>query len=137
MNMTVNNNSVILLVVFFLFGVCGCEGGKSQSLSEQREASPVLKDSWKAYVQRFIQEDGRVIDHSAGGVSTSEGQAYAMLRAVWIGDRNTFDRTFNWALNNLNSRIRTDHLWAWKWGKDSNGKWGVLDKAFASDADQD
>jgi endoglucanase len=97
----------------------------------------MLQESWNAYVQRFIQQDGRVIDHSAGGISTSEGQAYAMLRAVWLGDRERFDKTFQWARNNLNSGIRKDNLWAWKWGKDAGGKWGVLDKAFAADADQD
>ena len=125
------------VVSFFLFGLIGCDKGKSQSVNEPRAAPPVLKESWNAYVQRFIQDDGRVIDYSAASISTSEGQAYAMLRAVWIGDRASFDKTFNWALNNLNSGIRGDNLWAWKWGKDRSGNWGVLDKAFASDADQD
>jgi endo-1,4-beta-D-glucanase Y len=112
-------------------GLLGCGPNKS------RAASPMLQESWNAYAQRFIQQDGRVIDHSAAGISTSEGQAYAMLRAVWIGDRERFDKTFQWARNNLNSGIRGDNLWAWKWGKDTSGRWGVLDKAFASDADQD
>jgi endoglucanase len=109
----------------------GCAQEKSQG------GPSILQESWNAYTQRFIQPDGRVIDHSADGISTSEGQAYAMLRAVWIGDRARFDQTFQWARNNLNSGIRKDNLWAWKWGKDPSGKWGVLDKAFASDADQD
>ena len=122
------------VVIFFLFGLMGCDKGKSQSVNEPRTAPPILKESWNAYVQRFIQEDGRVIDYSAASISTSEGQAYAMLRAVWIGDRASFDKTFNWALNNLNSGIRGDNLWAWKWGKDRSGNWGVLDEAFASDA---
>jgi endoglucanase len=78
-----------------------------------------------------------VVDSRAGGITTSEGQAYAMLRAVWMGDRATFDRTYNWALANLNKGVREDRLWAWKWGRDSNGVSRVLDKAFASDADQD
>src|SRR5215470_15657243 len=125
------------IILFCLFGAVGCETGNTRSASERRAPPPILKESWHAYVQRFIQQDGRVIDHSAGAISTSEGQSYAMLRAVWIGDRETFDKTFNWAVNNLNSGIRMDHLWAWKWGKDAKGKWGVLDKAFASDADQD
>src|SRR5262245_29086735 len=133
----VKNNTVILFLVFCSFGSWSCEGGKSQSVSEQQEAPRILKESWRAYTQRFIQEDGRVIDHSAGDVSTSEGQAYAMLRAVWVGDREAVDRTLKWALNNLNSNVRSDRLWAWKWGKDPHGNWSVLDKAFASDADQD
>jgi endoglucanase len=97
----------------------------------------VLGESWKAYCDRFIQPDGRVIDHKAGGITTSEGQAYAMLRAVWMTDRKTFDKTYTWARNNLNSGVRNDHLWAWKWGTNGRNQWKVLDKAFASDADQD
>jgi endoglucanase len=109
------------------------------SSEQKKEAAvpPILKESWAKYVERFIQADGRVIDHKAGGISTSEGQAYAMLRAVWMQDRATFDKTYRWGINNLNSRVRNDHLWAWKWGKDVDGKWRVLDRAFASDADQD
>jgi endoglucanase len=134
-NMGLLKNSSVIL--FCLVGAVGCETGNTRSAGEIRALPPILKESWNAYVQRFIQQDGRVIDHSAGAISTSEGQAYAMLRAVWIGDRDNFDKTFNWAVNNLNSGIRMDHLWAWKWGKDAKGKWTVLDKAFASDADQD
>jgi endo-1,4-beta-D-glucanase Y len=98
---------------------------------------PILSESWSAYAGRFIQKDGRVIDHKGGGISTSEGQAYAMLRAVWMHDRPTFDRAYKWGVDNLNSKIRSDRLWAWKWGKDKDGTWHVLDRAFASDADQD
>ncbi len=133
----VKSNLVMFFFLFSLFDVFGCGKEKPQSLNEPGMAPPILKESWKAYVQRFIQKDGRVIDYSAGGISTSEGQAYAMLRGVWIGDRENFDKTFNWALNNLNSGIRRDNLWAWKWGKDTRGSWGVMDKAFAADADQD
>jgi cellulose synthase (UDP-forming) len=97
----------------------------------------VLRDSWRAYSERFIQQDGRVIDYRADGMSTSEGQAYAMLRAVWVNDRPAFDKTYTWAVNNLNAGSRTDHLWAWKWGQDVNGQWHALDRAFATDADQD
>jgi endo-1,4-beta-D-glucanase Y len=126
-----------MLSLLLLLCLCSCQGGKSQPAAELRMPPPVLIESWQAYVREFIQGDGRVIDHSAGGISTSEGQAYAMLRAVWIGDRGTFDRTFTWAVNNLNSGVRDDRLWAWKWGKNARGTWGVLDKAFASDADED
>jgi len=96
-----------------------------------------LQQSWKAYVARFIKPDGRVVDPKGGGVSTSEGQAYAMLRAVWVRDRAVFDRTYAWGRANLNDGVRKDRLWAWKWGKASDGRWRVVDTAFASDADQD
>ncbi|MDX2229601.1 MAG: glycosyl hydrolase family 8 [Leptolyngbyaceae cyanobacterium bins.349] len=100
----------------------------------------LLLQSWAAYRQRFIQTDGRVIDWEASERSTSEGQAYAMLRAVMVGDRATFDRTLQWAENNLQRQQqgqKTDSLWAWHWGQTPQGQWGILDSNFASDADID
>lgn len=100
-------------------------------------ASDVLRESWKAYVAQFVQPDGRVVDPDAGGISTSEGQSYAMLRAVWLRDRRVFDKVHDWGRRNLNTGVRNDRLWAWKWGKSADGRWQVLDTAFATDADQD
>ena len=94
-------------------------------------AGDVLRETWSAYVGRFVQPDGRVVDPKAGGITTSEGQAYAMLRAVWMDDRAVFDRALGWAVEHLNRDVRKDRLWAWKW----DGR--VVDEAFATDADQD
>jgi len=103
--------------------------------------SDLLQQSWQAYRQRFIQGDGRVIDREAGDRSTSEGQAYAMLRAVLMDDRDTFDRVLTWGENNLQRKKpdgrRNDYLWLWKWGKDDKGNWGAIDSNFASDGDLD
>ncbi len=43
-------------------GVLGC---RAQPTAASRAGDPpaVLQASWKAYVGRFIQADGRVIDH--------------------------------------------------------------------------
>jgi endoglucanase len=100
----------------------------------------LLAKSWESYRQRFIQRDGRVIDYEASDRSTSEGQAYAMLRAVFIDDPATFALTLNWGENNLQRQVnnkRTDNLWAWKWGKNADGNWGTIDNNFASDGDID
>ncbi|MBE9182397.1 glycosyl hydrolase [Oculatella sp. LEGE 06141] len=101
----------------------------------------LLQQSWHAYKQRFIQADGRVIDREAGDRSTSEGQAYAMLRAVFMNDPTTFDRTLNWAEANLQRRApdgsQSDRLWVWKWGQQDRSNWGVIDANFASDGDLD
>lgn len=100
----------------------------------------LLAESWDSYRQRFIQGDGRVIDYEASDRSTSEGQAYAMLRAVLINDPATFALTLNWGENNLQRQVdgkRTDSLWAWKWGRNDNGNWGAIDSNFASDGDID
>ncbi len=88
-----------------------------------REASAeLLLESWQAYRQQFIQSDGRVIDWEAEGRSTSESQAYAMLRAVLIDDPDTFAKTLKWGEDNLQRRnspggdMPGETLWAWKWG---------------------
>lgn len=97
----------------------------------------LLKQSWEAYRQRFIQADGRVIDWEAEARSTSEGQAYAMLRSVFIDDPKTFALTLTWAEKNLRRDQPADTLWAWKWGRYGQNQWGILDRNFASDADVD
>jgi endoglucanase len=103
--------------------------------------SDLLLESWQAYRTRFIQADGRVIDREDSDRTVSEGQAYAMLRAVAINDPDTFNRTYTWAQNNL-ARVDaagqpSDLLWAWKWGQRPDGSWGSLDPNFATDADID
>ncbi len=125
-----------VLTATLFAGVLGCRA-QPTAASRAADPPPVLQASWKTYCGRFIQADGRVIDRKADDVSTSEGQSYAMLRAVWIGDETTFEKAYAWGRDNLNSNIRSDHLWAWQWGKAKDGHWKVLDKAFATDADQD
>lgn len=123
------------------------QGLSSQMLAARSKSMPpadntaLLAQSWAAYRQRFIQSDGRVIDWEQNARTVSEGQAYAMLRSVFANDPATFDLTLKWAENNL---LRSnedgqplDSLWAWKWGQDEQGQWGVLDPNFASDADLD
>jgi hypothetical protein len=70
-----------------------------------------------------------------GGVSTSEGQSYAMLRAVWMNDRPEFDLVWAWTQHNL--QVRHDHLFGYLWGRRSNGVWGILSHDSATDADED
>lgn len=101
-----------------------------------------LQASWESYRERFIQADGRVIDwETADQRTTSEGQAYAMLRAVFIDDPETFEKVLLWGEQNLARRSVEgeieDTLWAWKWGPDETETWGILDRNFASDADVD
>jgi endoglucanase len=104
-------------------------------LSSTPTPRQMLAESWRLYKRTFIQADGRVIDWRRDGLTTSEGQSYAMLRAVWMDDRDTFERAFRWANDNL--RVRGDRLYAWKWGRTESGAWQVLDRASAADADQD
>jgi len=101
------------------------------------ETRVLLKSSWEHYKATFVQQaDGRVIDYTAN-ISTSEGQSYAMLRAFWMRDKATFDKSYRWAKDNLQIPRGGDHLFSWKWGERPDHTWGALDKTSASDADQD
>lgn len=90
----------------------------------------VLRQTWAGYKQTFIQ-GGRVLDPTRGGITTSEGQSYALLRAVWMDDRTTFDAVWHWTVSNL--QVRGDALFASLWGSPD----GVRDHNTASDADSD
>ncbi len=98
----------------------------------------LLTSSWEKYKQKFINADGRVIDFSQNEVTTSEGQSYGMLRAVWSDDRETFEKV--WKFTKQNMKRDADNLFGWRWGKLGDEKYGFLpdggDNA-ASDADQD
>jgi endoglucanase len=92
----------------------------------------IAEFTWLGYKSCFIASDGRVMRPREGD-SVSEGQAYAMLRAVWMRDKDTFDRCYRWAEDNLSRRLKTgDSLLAWHW-KDGT----IADWMPASDADVD
>jgi endoglucanase len=103
--------------------------------SASANVASVLRTTWQSYARDFIQGDGRVIDHSRQSVSTSEGQSYAMLRAVWMGDRPQFDLVWKWTQSNL--QVRSDHLFGYLWGQHSDGTWSIINKDSATDADED
>jgi endoglucanase len=89
-----------------------------------------LQATWDRYRQRFIEE-GRIIDRDRPDQhSTSEGQAYALLRSVMINDPKTFDQVLAWSETHL--KRPSDRLWSWQW---ANGQ--VKDANFASDGDID
>lgn len=101
-----------------------------------------LTKAWAGYKANFILSTGQVIRVENGNDTVSEGQAYAMLIAVSMSDKTTFDRCFNWTEQNLSRNLSgsstyggPDNLLAWHWtspgGVQSDG-W-----LAATDADQD
>lgn len=92
-----------------------------------------LRESWDAYKRIYIRTEGNVVDPDrGGGETTSEGQGYAMLRAAWMHDEQSFVRTFDWTEQHLR---RSDGLYSWLWTPAAGGK--VADVNTASDADQE
>ncbi|MFP5235860.1 MAG: endoglucanase [Acidobacteriota bacterium] len=90
---------------------------------------------WNAYVPRFIDANGRVIDFKAGDHTTSEGQSYALFFALVANDRPRFDKVLAWTRDNLAAGDMNARLPGWLWGKDKDGKWRLLDAGSASDSD--
>ncbi|MBS3761895.1 MAG: cellulase [Planctomycetes bacterium] len=97
-----------------------------------------LGAAWDYYLTTFVH-DGRVVRPRHGGDTVSEGQAYAMLRAVWMDDQETFDRCYRWSEKHLSRAGRFgDNLLAWHYKKSSKGSKGeVVDWTPATDADLD
>jgi endoglucanase len=132
----------ITLVGLATIALAGCGGGVNQSPapspavatsglpSPDAQLLSVLQQSWDGYKQGFIGQDGRVSDPTRGGVTTSEGQSYALLRAAWQGDWPAFDTVWHWTAANL--QVRGDGLFASLWGGGA-----VQDHNTATDADSD
>ena len=81
------------------------------------------------FLDTYLDPTGRVVRRDQGGDTVSEGQAYAMLIAVAVGDRPRFDLAWDWARANLQ---RPDGLLSWHWADDA-----VTDRESAADADLD
>jgi len=90
---------------------------------------------WDDFAKHHIQDDGRVIDFNANGITTSEGQSYALFFALVANDRERFDRVLKWTKDNLAGGDFHKNLPGWKWGEAKDGKWKILDTNSASDAD--
>src|SRR5579863_1033436 len=91
---------------------------------------------WQAFKGLYLSADGRVVDASTPQTPTvSEGQAYAMTFALIANDSDGFARILAWTRDNLAGGSLERSLPAWKWGHAEDGRWTVLDRNSASDAD--
>lgn len=90
---------------------------------------------WERFVQHLVADDGRVLDPGGGGQSTSEGQSYALFFALVANQRERFDRILAWTDRALADGELGARLPAWRWGRRSDGRWGVTDANPASDGD--
>ena len=100
----------------------------------------VLTAIWQKYKASYLDPtSGRTIDRQRGDITTSEGESYTMLRAVFQDDKATFDRSWNFTRKNL--QLRDSHLFGYLYGKNPDGSYGLLlDQGgdhTASDADSD
>ncbi|OGL22393.1 hypothetical protein A2707_03665 [Candidatus Saccharibacteria bacterium RIFCSPHIGHO2_01_FULL_45_15] len=99
----------------------------------------LLSGLWDNYKKIYWESgSGRTLDKQQNDITTSEGQSYTMLRAVWESDQATFDKTWEFTKVQLQ---REDKLFSWKWGQKPDGTYGLLTEQggenTASDADSD
>lgn len=100
----------------------------------------LLAGTWDTYKQEYWEDEtGRTLDKQQNDITTSEGQSYTMLRAVWMSDRPTFDKAWGWTKEQL--QRKDDSLFSWRWGERADGAYGIFTdmggQNAASDADSD
>jgi endoglucanase len=81
------------------------------------------------FLGHYELPSGRVVRWDQGGDTVSEGEAYAMLLSVAVGDRRRFDAAWEWTRTHL---LQPDGLMAWHWASGS-----ITSGESATDADVD
>ena len=81
--------------------------GALPAMAHAQETNGTIQESeWVAYKERFVAENGRVIDDANGRISHSEGQGYGLLLALLANDRADFARI--WTFTNTRLLLRDD-----------------------------
>ncbi len=91
--------------------------------------TPEAKNLAVAFLDRYVEPNGRVVRWDQGGDSVSEGQGYGLLLAVAAHDAARFAAIWTWDKDNL---LEAGGLFAYHW---SNG--AVVGTGNATDADLD
>lgn len=123
----------MLAVVVIAVGpltACSHDAGPGPPVSDPRAAAgKVARAHAEEFFRDYVDDTGRVVRHDKGGDTVSEGQAYALLLAVAMRDRQLFRRVWVWTRDNLQ---RDDGLFSWLWRPEY-----VVDDRPATDADLD
>jgi len=78
---------------------------------------PAQEAIWTTFKEKFMTNEGRVVDDANNDVSHSESQGYGLILSEANKDRVAFERIWHWTEQNL--RKRNDHLFAWRWVNNS------------------
>ncbi|MBL8159054.1 hypothetical protein JNJ66_01210 [Candidatus Saccharibacteria bacterium] len=129
-----------LLVALLTIGIISYTQGLRDDTPLNFADEPVLASMWNTHKEKYWEKDtGRTLDNQQNNLTTSEGQSYTMLRAVWMDDRPTFDKAWAWTKQQL--QHQDDKLFAWRWGQKPDGSYGILTEQggqnAAADADID
>src|ERR1051326_6242308 len=92
----------LIVLAVLIFGYVTYHNSKKRQQAIIFSEKLMLSALWDAYKRNYWDStSGRTLDKQRGGITTSEGQSYTMLRAVWMDDRPTFDKTWTWTQTNL------------------------------------
>jgi D-alanyl-D-alanine carboxypeptidase len=88
-----------------------------------------LSDAWERFWATFVSNDGMVRSSLGRNVGSSELQGDAMLHAVWMRDREAFDRLWGWTRTHLERTVPVsgnhprDALYARRWDGGAVADW--------------
>jgi endo-1,4-beta-D-glucanase Y len=115
--------------VVALIGVTATSG--ACTLADAAANGPALaaaRADANAFLQRYVQPDGRVARLDQGGDTVSEGQSYGLLLAEVAGATGLVRTIWGWTRDHLQ---RDDGLLAYH----ASPQGAVLDRSSATDAD--
>lgn len=119
----------IYLRAIVALAVAALSMGPCLQPDEDRGLPAAAERDGRRFLATYVADDGRVVRTDQGGDTVSEGQAYALLVAVALDDRETFALVWSWTAEHLR---RPDGLLSWRWADGA-----VLDPQSATDADLD
>ena len=141
LNQTIWIGAFALLMIMLFMGLSNTSFVKERSIQNNYIFSnkAMLEALWENYKNDYIEDSSfRTLDRQRNDITTSEGQSYTMLRAVWQDDKETFDKSWQWTKDNL---WKNNKLFAWVFGKKEDGSYGVLNEIggdnSATDGDTD
>lgn len=130
---------LLLLLGLVILGIVNYINNDKRQIPLVFSSKTMLNALWNSYKDELL-EDGtlRTLDKTRNNVTTSEGESYTLLRAVWMDDKEIFDQSWQWTKDNLQ---REDKLLSWLFGERPNKTYGIIDEQgginSASDADVD
>ena len=118
-------SSPVAILTSLAILLAGCSTGGDGRVDTGAEQARL---SAQAFLDRYVDADGRVVRRDQGGDTVSEGVSYALLLAQVAGDETVERRVWQWAEDNLR---RDDGLLSFL--TDAAGQ--VIDEQAATDAD--
>jgi endoglucanase len=117
--------SFLLLVAVVIVSTVAYRNSNKHQIPIVFSPTSMLRSLWQDYKTQYVEAStGRTVDHQRNLVTTSEGQSYTLLRAVWVDDKAAFDQSWQWTKEVL--QHKDDQLFSWLFGQRDDGSYGIL-----------